>query len=201
MPGGEPWFQIWPCSVTAFLTWIFEWHQYDSQPYKNHDNFSYAWEPLRRPHFSGTGLLKLPTRKVSLPAPQSTSKVIYWLAKDLAQMACNTTFSHYPVISTTKSHSLILWAHQLAEPAWRDNFGHQTWAESLKEQQRRTQGTTTTTGLPESRKTGMGSEMTKQVLVMSQELRASHRRKGAQHPAGEQHHSLVKGHKAVASLP
>lgn len=115
MPGGEPWFQICPCSVTAFLTWIFEWHQYDSQPYKNHDNFSYPREPLRRPHFSGTGLLKLPTRKVSLPAPQSTSKAIYWLAKNLAQMARNTTFSHYPVISTTKSHSLILWAHQLAE--------------------------------------------------------------------------------------
>ena len=46
----------------------------------------------------------------------------------------------------------------------------------------------------------MGSEMTKQALVMSQELHASHRRKGAQHPAGEQHQSLVKGHKAVASF-
>jgi len=49
--------------------------------------------------------------------------------------------------------------------------------------------------------TGMGSEMIKQVIVMSQELGTSHRRKGAQHPAREQHQSLVKGHKAVALLP
>lgn len=44
----------------------------------------------------------------------------------------------------------------------------------------------------------MGSEVTKQVLVMSEELHASHRRKEAQHPPSEQHCSLVKGHKAVA---
>lgn len=140
----------------------------------------------------------------SLPAPQNTSKAIYWLAEDPAQMAHNTTFSHYLVISTTKSHSLILWAHQLTEQHEQIilviRLEQKNWEESLKEQQGRTQDTTTAAASPESRKTGMGSEITGQVLVMSQELCASHGRKGAQHPAGEQHHSLVKGHNHFFSV-
>lgn len=38
--------------------------------------------------------------------------------------------------------------------------------------------------------------MTKQRVVTYQELCASHRRKEAQHPAGKQHCSLVKGQKS-----
>lgn len=133
-----------------------------------------------------------------LPAPHSTSKATWWLAKNLAQVTHNTTFSHHAVISTTKIHSHPM-STSPGRAAWRDNFGYQTWEESLKYQQGRNQ-VTTTTASAEIRKTGMVSETTRQELVMSQELCTSHRRKGTQHCSGKQHYSLVKGHKAVASF-